>query len=123
MTDGAAQPGLLTAVRPLADWRDGPAFRPGLLASHLLEDTTGEWDGTYLNRDTTYARLKEHVRIGLIDSVQPASESLPIGWHLTINGRPFILTNENQVLIWLAAGDAFIALLDREINGHVDWPF
>jgi hypothetical protein len=53
-----------------------------------MEDTTGEWDGTYLNRDTTYERLKEHVRIGLIDSEQPASESLPIGWHLTINGRP-----------------------------------
>jgi hypothetical protein len=35
VTDGAAQPGLLTAARPLAGRRDGLAFRPGPLASTL----------------------------------------------------------------------------------------
>lgn len=35
VTDGAAQPGLLATAKPLADRRDGLAFRPGPLASTL----------------------------------------------------------------------------------------
>lgn len=68
----------------------------------------------------SYTRLKDHAIIGTIESVRPASP--PPGWTMTIDGKDFTLADQQQVLIWLTAVDAVFALLDRQMNGHGDWP-
>jgi len=63
--------------------------------------------------DEIYARLTEHVSIGIIESVRPAS---PSGWVLTASGQDLTLIGQGQALAWLSAADAFIDLLNRQIS-------
>jgi hypothetical protein len=63
--------------------------------------------------DEIHARLKEHVRIGVIEAVRPAS---PSGWVVTAIGTEITLASQAQALAWLHAADAFINLLERQIG-------
>ncbi len=67
--------------------------------------------------DDIHARLKQHVSIGIIEAVRPAS---PSGWVLTANGQDTTLTSQEQALAWLSAADTFINLLERQIGKDPD---
>jgi hypothetical protein len=67
--------------------------------------------------DEIHARLKQHVSIGIVESVRPAS---PSGWVLTASGQDITLTSQAQALAWLGAADAFINMLERQIGKDPD---
>ena len=76
-----------------------------LTGDEQTEDERTEQDQPGIH--ASYARLKDHAIIGIIESVRPASS--PPGWTLTIDGKDFTLADQERVLIWLTAVDAVFA--------------